>query len=448
MSNIQIMNEANNKFVQRQGSKLILDGKPFRFGGPNIYWLGLDENVNGVDFPTGFRINNVLDTALEMGATVIRSHTLGISAGHSKSIQPELGTFNEEALRKIDYALKAIGDRGLRVVIPLVDNWSYYHGGRETFVKWRGLTDANEFYTNINIIDDFKKYIHTLLHRINTYTGVAYKDDPAILAWEVGNELEDTPKDWVELIVNYIKGLDQNHLVMYGNRFGLDYEKLDIQKLDILDAHYYPIKAEQLLTDANAAKKANKSLVIGEYGWTEGNLTQFLKVAEENLAVSGTLFWSLFGHHDKNGYVNHYDSFSLHYPGHLISMDRAERIQQLRNHGFKMSGRKVPKHSIPEAPELIQATTFIKWRGVVGAAYYTIERSNQGEDGPWAVICEKFVSDHHSSWVDSNRDSMKDAWYRIKAYNIDGVEGDYSQPYFSKAGNGHAIIEESPESVI
>ena len=29
--------------------RLTLDGKPFRFGGANLYWLGLDENVKGAD---------------------------------------------------------------------------------------------------------------------------------------------------------------------------------------------------------------------------------------------------------------------------------------------------------------------------------------------------------------------------------------------------------------
>src|SRR6478752_752816 len=34
-------------FVQRDGTHLTLNGKPFRFAGPNLYWLGLDENVGG-----------------------------------------------------------------------------------------------------------------------------------------------------------------------------------------------------------------------------------------------------------------------------------------------------------------------------------------------------------------------------------------------------------------
>ena len=29
-------------FVQREGTHLALDGKPFRYSGPNIEWLGLE----------------------------------------------------------------------------------------------------------------------------------------------------------------------------------------------------------------------------------------------------------------------------------------------------------------------------------------------------------------------------------------------------------------------
>ena len=48
-------------FVTRSGSQLMLNGQPFRYGGPNIYWLALDENP--VEYPTEFRVNNALQTA-------------------------------------------------------------------------------------------------------------------------------------------------------------------------------------------------------------------------------------------------------------------------------------------------------------------------------------------------------------------------------------------------
>ncbi len=42
-------------FVTRSGSQLLLRGQPFRFSGPNIYWLGLDGNLGSVAYPTNWR---------------------------------------------------------------------------------------------------------------------------------------------------------------------------------------------------------------------------------------------------------------------------------------------------------------------------------------------------------------------------------------------------------
>ena len=77
----------------------------------------------------------------------------------------------------------------VRLVIPLTDNWNYYHGGELTFCNWRGMSDQAQFYSDKDIIGDFKTYISTLLGHVNNYTGVALKDEPTILAWETGNEL-------------------------------------------------------------------------------------------------------------------------------------------------------------------------------------------------------------------------------------------------------------------
>ncbi len=213
----------------------MLNGHPFRFAGANIHWLSLYDSTI---YPSQFRVNDALDAAKEMGLTVIRSHNLGISTGCPECIEPSLGVFNETALEHDDYVIKAAADRGLRLIIPLTDNWHYADGGKHNFTDWRGISDENQFYYNLPVISDFETYIRTLLNHVNIYTGIAYKDDPTILGWETGNELQP-PTSWTKTISTYIKSIDHNHLVIDG-REGIDPKAASLTNVDILSNHYYP----------------------------------------------------------------------------------------------------------------------------------------------------------------------------------------------------------------
>src|SRR3984893_13638472 len=165
-------------FVTHSGSQLMLNGQPFRFAGANMHWLPFGDSTI---YTSQFEINDGLDAAKEMGLTVVRSHDLGISTGCSNCIEPALGVFNETALIHDDYVIKAARDRGIRLIIPLTDNWHYPAGGKHNFTDWRGISDENQFYYNAQVISDFETYISTLLNHVNTYTGVAYKNDPTIM---------------------------------------------------------------------------------------------------------------------------------------------------------------------------------------------------------------------------------------------------------------------------
>src|SRR6185312_6453731 len=143
-------------FVTRSGSHLLLNGSPFRFAGANLHWLMLDDSTNYV---SQFRINDGLDMAQEMGATVVRAHDVGISTGCKNCIEPSLAVFNQSALEHDDYVIKAAGEHGIRLVIPLTDNYHYPAGGKHNFTDWRGISDENQFYTNTMVIRDFETYI-------------------------------------------------------------------------------------------------------------------------------------------------------------------------------------------------------------------------------------------------------------------------------------------------
>ena len=175
-------------FLSANGSTLLSGGAPYRFGGINLYWLGLDENEGGVHLPTPFRITDGLTTVAGiLPGTVLRSHSLGISTGGALSFEPAKGVFNASALAAADFAIAEAERLGLRVIVPLTDNWRYYHGGKHNFVEWCGQSSEELFYTDACAIAAFKEYIRQRLAHVNPYTGRAAADEPAIAMWETGN---------------------------------------------------------------------------------------------------------------------------------------------------------------------------------------------------------------------------------------------------------------------
>src|SRR5438477_9807205 len=100
---------AQSSFVTRSGTHLLLAGKPYRFGGANIEWLGLagygPADPAGPRYPSHFEIDDALTTAKEMGVRVVRSQTMGDSVGCELCLEPLLGQFNQAAFERIDYAL-------------------------------------------------------------------------------------------------------------------------------------------------------------------------------------------------------------------------------------------------------------------------------------------------------------------------------------------------------
>lgn len=211
--------------VVRQGTELLLDGKRWTASGINAYWLGLDQNVIpppgqpfypplNASYPTFGRITEAMNTFNVLGINAVRAHTLGISVGNPLSLEPDLDVWNDRAFDTIDWAVYQAGTHGIRLQIPLTDDYDYYHGGKYVFLRWRGFNltytspaspESMQFYTNETIIGDFKNYIHKLLTHVNPYTKLSYAQDPTIFAYETGNELSgvvwsdgDVPNSWTQ----------------------------------------------------------------------------------------------------------------------------------------------------------------------------------------------------------------------------------------------------------
>lgn len=184
-------------FITRKGSQLFDGDEPFRFVSYNVPNLFLIEDKPGLKGtylpPHPYEQQDAMATIAGSHGRVARSYTLAAGYGHHV---PEIGTYNETAFLAMDHAIAAAKQHNVRLIIPLVNN----HNGQDTpdsecnfgsygsFTKLR-RKKPSEFFTDETLRKDFKELLSFLLNRVNTVTGVAYKNEPIIMAWQLGNEL-------------------------------------------------------------------------------------------------------------------------------------------------------------------------------------------------------------------------------------------------------------------
>lgn len=87
-----------------------------------------DENIAGV--PKGYytnkiRVREALAIAVAMGANSVRLMSCGVSLANQYAVEPRLGSFGSLQWDIHDYVIHAAGEYGLRVVMPLTDNYQY-----------------------------------------------------------------------------------------------------------------------------------------------------------------------------------------------------------------------------------------------------------------------------------------------------------------------------------
>ncbi|CDR46532.1 RHTO0S12e05732g1_1 [Rhodotorula toruloides] len=346
-------------------NKLTLDGSPFTIVGPNIFWLCQDYGPIG-NYTDKAMVREALAMAVALGANTIRALSCGISTGtaggtNPYSLEPTRGTFNNAAWDIRDYVLYAAKQYGLRVILTLTDNYAYYHGGKYDFLNWRNVSTANKgaaFYTNKAVIGDFETYITKFLTRVNSYTGVAYKDDPTIIAWETGNELGGyinaevwPPASWTTAIIAWIRKYDTKHLIIDGTNGFWNYTTgatspgLNISGVDIVSDHGYPRNTGIITKELALAKAARKSFLIGEYDWTtqsSTSLATYLKLIESWKPLVGDMFWSLQGRDPQCcNFIKHGDGYSMYYPNGGTTAETANMLL-VAQHWYRMTNRTPP----------------------------------------------------------------------------------------------------------
>lgn len=345
-------------FVRRSGTNFVLNNKRFYFNGFNAYWLMFMAS----DPSTRPKVASILQEASSHGLTVAR--TWAFNDGAYRALQVSPGSYDEKVFRGLDFVISEAGKNGVRLILSLVNNWKDF-GGKNQYVEWvkkehgEYVNSEDDFFTHPVAKQHFKNHIKAVLTRKNTVSGVAYKDDPAIFAWELMNEPRcqqansgKVIQEWVIEMAAYVKSIDSNHLLEIGlegfygegkkqlnpgyQLIGTDFISNNlVHQVDFATMHLYP---EQWLPGSNEAAQVafvdkwlqthiedaknvlGKPVVVGEFGKS----CRSYSVAERDSYLSkmynaiyssassggpcaGGLFWQLMA----QGMDNFYDGYEV-----------------------------------------------------------------------------------------------------------------------------------------
>ncbi|KAF5752994.1 Glycosyl hydrolase superfamily protein isoform 1 [Tripterygium wilfordii] len=339
--------EAGDGFIRTQGVKFLLNGNPYYANGFNAYWL-----MYVASDPTQrSKVSSAFREASSHSLTVAR--TWAFSDGGYRPLQYSPGSYNEEMFKGLDFVIAEARRYGIKLILSMVNNYDSL-GGKKQYVNWarnqgQYLTSDDDFFRNPVVKSYYKNHVKTVLNRYNSFTGLHYKDDPTIMAWELINEprcTSDTSgrtiQAWISEMASFVKSIDRNHLLeaglegFYGQStpqkkrlnpgfdIGTDFiANNQIPGIDFATVHSYP---DQWLSNSNdqsqlsflnnwldihiqdAQYTLRKPILLAEFGksWKDTGFntnqrdmmfnTVYYKIyssAKRGGAAAGGMFWQL-----------------------------------------------------------------------------------------------------------------------------------------------------------
>ena len=260
-------------FVTVEDGLLMRGEEPYFFAGANL-WFGMNLGSEG-DGGDRERLVRELDRLDALGVDNLR--VLAVSQGPADQpwrVQPAVetapGEIDEALWRGLDVLLAEMAARDMTAVLVL-NNFFQWSGGMAQYVSWATGTPipypnagehtwdafqmyAARFYTNEDAMRMADDTIRRLVLRTNAVTGQPYREDPTIMAWQLGNEPRgfqnsDAYVLWADRTAGLIQALDPNHLVSLGGegklQNGYDVPRTQFERvsrspnLDYLTAHIW-----------------------------------------------------------------------------------------------------------------------------------------------------------------------------------------------------------------
>ena len=237
----------DDNFVTVAGSQFLIGGQPYVFVGTNLWYAAYLGSANP-EYGDRDRLLRELDFLKSKGITNLRILGSSERSVLRDAMRPAINfqgeVEREDILIGLDFTLAEMAKRNMKAVIFLNNFWEW-SGGMATYLSWVNGGDIVDmadpekpwpafalfsatFYANEKANALYRKYINTLITRINTLNGRPYRDDPTIMAWQLANE--PRPGDgevskanlpayyaWIKATAAYIKSLAPRHLVSIGS---------------------------------------------------------------------------------------------------------------------------------------------------------------------------------------------------------------------------------------
>ena len=279
-------------FVTVEDGHFVRDGKPYTFVGTN-FWYGpiLASEGRGGDIG---RLCRELDALKRLGIDNLRVLVGGDGAdGVYSRVEPTLqtapGVYNDTLLVGLDRFLVELGKRDMQAVLYVNNSWEWTGGygqylewatGEKTLIPlvdgyWPFMQQMRKFQTSEAAQQLYYNHLRNIVSRVNSITGKPYKDDPAIFAWQLGNEprcFSDDPEvragfiGWMTEAARIVKEIDGNHLLSTGNEGLMGCEEdpalvravNEIPGIDYMTIHIWPynwswVRPDHLVEDLDAA---------------------------------------------------------------------------------------------------------------------------------------------------------------------------------------------------
>lgn len=468
--------------ISRKGDQLYEGNKVYRFFGlaaPNIQQNESQIREDRANrFPDEFEIRDIFSGLERTGSRATRTFSLSVYSPEDKNMPVYITarrTYNEDAFKCLDLVIALAHEYDVRLIIPFIASQSF--GGIRGVDEFSTLSGKpkGSFWTDEAVKADYRHFLDFILNRKNTVNGLLYKNDPAILCWQLGNEFGSYAGDrkldyavWTPIIntwslemAAYIKKVDHNHLIMEaggGDRMAF----INDPNIDIISDHLYeywnrlggqPWDLSPIALASRQQCKGKKPLMIDEFGLgSTDNLRRLMQTIKDNDIVGG-LLWSIRGRRRDGGWYYHNEGGtqvnSYHVPGFAVgyAYEETRILDLLRSEAYAIRGMVVPAFKRPSpAPVLFTQGDGFTWRGSAGASYYTIERSAK-QTGPFTILStglqDAVIADVKSFeptpeaslpqvlYTDESALPGRMYYYRIKAVNAAGASA-YSPIFIRK----------------